>query len=106
MSELIPYRGLGCQGSAPYASPMPFVKQRRRGWLGRAAVSEHGAERPSQRGSADAASCGAPGACLRVTSGPPLPPRGDGSTGVDPRQGRLPGSLRDGLRPALTRTLV
>jgi len=72
VSELIPYRGLGCQGSAPYASPMPFVKQRRRGWLGRAAVSEHGAERPSQRGSADAASCGAPGACLRVTSGPPF----------------------------------
>jgi hypothetical protein len=79
VSELIPYGGLGCQGSAP----MPFVKQRRRGWLDGLPSRSMGrrgrrsGDRPMQR------AAGAPGACLRVTSGP-LPPRGDGSTGPDP----------------------
>jgi len=36
----------------------------------------------------------------------PLPPRGVVPPAQTPRQGRLPASLRDGLRPALTRTLV
>ena len=103
MSELIPYGGLGCQGSAP----MPFVKQRRRGWVGRLAVSEDGPEGDVAAGQANAGA-GAPRylspACgLRLASfhhaAMVLPAQ-------TPRQGRLPASLRDGLRPALTRTLV
>ena len=80
--------------------------------VGRLAVSELWAER-TQRGKVDVArAAGSPVACVRGLRPAPrlasgtLPPRGDGSTGPDPRQGRLPASLRDGLRPALTRALV
>ena len=102
MSELIPYGGLGCQGSAP----MPFVKQRRRRWLDGLPSRSMGrrgrrsGDRPMQR------AAGAPGACLRVTSGPPFHHAAMVLPAQTPRQGRLPASLRDGLRPALTRTLV
>jgi hypothetical protein len=97
----------GCRGGGP----MSFVKQRRRGRLDRLPSRAMG--RRGRSGQVDAArAAGSPvsgrlraGLRLGLASGL-LPPRGDGSTGPDPRQGRLPASLRDGLRPALTRALV
>ena len=83
---------------------MYFVKQRRRGWLD-GLPSRRMGRRGRRSGQADAGGLrGAPVsvACvpLRLASfhhaAMVLP-------GPDPRQGRLPASLRDGLRPALTR---
>jgi hypothetical protein len=85
---------------------MPFVRQRRQRVVGRAAVSEHGAEDVAAgigRCSGAARGSRRPFAGLRLA---PFHHAAMVLPAQTPRQGRLPASLRDGLRPALTRTLV